>query len=174
MENHAITIRSETDRAKVMNWLRGPSLGWRVEVRAPKRTDAQNSRMWAILARIAKVGMINGKHFKPEQWKVIFMAAMGHKAVFLPTLDGASFTPTGFRSSQLSVEEMSDLQTFMESWAAELGIDTHEGYPGSDEFTAGAQAFSAGAAAKTCPWGDDRPKATDWLAGWHGAKQAGE
>ena len=53
----------------------------------------------------------------------MFMKAMGKEAQFLPTLDGASFFPTGFRSSDLSVGEMSDLQTFMEAWAAEQGFD---------------------------------------------------
>jgi hypothetical protein len=44
-------------------------------------------------------------------------------AEFLPTLDGSSYFPTGFRSSDLSVPEMSDLQTFIEASCAERGVD---------------------------------------------------
>ena len=61
--------------------------------------------------------------YDADQWKCIFMKAMGKDVQFLPTLDGTQFFPTGFRSSDLSVQEMSDLQTFMESWAAEQGIE---------------------------------------------------
>lgn len=116
---HVITLRNETDRAKVMGWLQRCAYGHRIEVKEPKRSDLQNDRMWAMLGDIAKVATINGKRFDPDAWKCIFMKAMGKEAQFLPTLDGNSFFPTGFRSSDLSVSEMSDLQTFMEAWAAE-------------------------------------------------------
>lgn len=116
---HVITLRNESDRAKVMGWLKGCAYGFRVEVKEPKRTDQQNDRMWAMLGDIAKVGTVNGKRFAPDQWKCIFMKAIGKDAEHLPTLDGNSFFPTGFRSSDLTVREMSDLQTFMEAWAAE-------------------------------------------------------
>lgn len=122
MSRHAITLRTESDRRKVMDWLRGCAFGYRIEVKEPKRSDEQNDRMWAMLGDIAKVGTINGKRFKPEAWKVIFMQAIGKESGFLPTLDGESFFPSGFKSSDLTVREMSDLQTFMEVWAAENGI----------------------------------------------------
>jgi hypothetical protein len=82
--------------------------------------------MWAMLGDIAKGGTINGKRFAPDEWKCIFMRAIGKEAKFLPTLDGEGFFPTGFRSSDLSVREMSDLQTFMEVWAAEQGVPLRE------------------------------------------------
>ena len=122
MSRHAITLRTEGDRRKVMDWLRGCAFGYRIEVKEPKRSDEQNDRMWSMLGDIAKVGTINGKQFKPEAWKVIFMQAIGKESGFLPTLDGESFFPSGFKSSDLTVREMSDLQTFMEVWAAENGV----------------------------------------------------
>ena len=122
MAHHIITIRNEVDRSKVMGWLKGCAYGYRVEVREPKRTDAQNDRLWALLADVSRQATINGKRFDADAWKCIFMRAMGRDAQFLPTLDGISFFPTGFRSSAMSVGEMSDLQTFIEAWAAEQGI----------------------------------------------------
>jgi NinB protein len=122
MPPHTITIRNETDRAKVMGWLQRCAYGFRVEVREPKRTDTQNDRLWAILSDIAKHATINGKRYTPDQWKCVFMEAIGEEAQFLPTLDGNSFFPPGFRSSKLSVAQMSELQTFMEAWAAENHI----------------------------------------------------
>ena len=102
---------------------RAAQLGWRVEFKAPKRSDAQNDRFWELLGRVSKRMDIGGRKFSPEQWKCIYMKAMGKEAEFLPTLDGASFFPTGFRSSDLSVREMADLQTFIEAQCAERGVD---------------------------------------------------
>ena len=119
----AVTIRGDTDRARLHKWVDAARLGFRVEFKEPSRSLAQNDRMWAILAIIAKTGTINGKKYDADQWKCIFMKQMGKEVQFLPTLDGEQFFPTGFRSSDLSVGEMSDLQTLMESWAAERGIE---------------------------------------------------
>ena len=118
-----VTIRGVTDRAKLRRWIDAAPVGFRVEFKQPSRSLAQNDRMWAILAIIANNGTINGKKYDAEQWKCIFMKQMGKEVQFLPTLDGDQFFPTGFRSSDLSVGEMSDLQTLMESWAAEQGIE---------------------------------------------------
>lgn len=116
--------------AQARAWLeRAAQLGWRVEFKEPKRTDPQNDRLWGMLGRVSKRMTINGKRYEPDQWKCIFMKQMGREASFLPTLDGESFFPTGFRSSDLSIQEMSDLQTFMEAWAAEQGIDIWEDIP---------------------------------------------
>jgi len=120
--SHTITIRNEADRAKVMSWLKGCAYGFWVEVREPKRSDPQNKRMWALLADVARQGQIGGRKFNAEAWKCIFMKAMGKEVDFLPTLDGQSFFPSGFRSSELSVKDMADMQTFIEAWACEQGI----------------------------------------------------
>jgi hypothetical protein len=129
MSRHVITLRTEGDRAKVMTWLQRAAYGHRIEVKEPKRSDEQNDRLWAMLGDISRQATINGKRYDPDAWKCIFMKAMGREAQFLPTLDGNSFFPTGFRSSDLSVREMSDLQTFMEAWAAENNITLRDQLP---------------------------------------------
>lgn len=123
MPRHVITLRSDRDRKLVTEWVQRAAPGYRVEVREPKRSDAQNDRLWAMLAVVARHGEINGRKFQPESWKCIFMQALGKEGAFLPTLGGDGFFPMGFRSSELSVREMSDLQTYIEAWAAERGID---------------------------------------------------
>lgn len=123
MTRAVINLRTVMDLDKLRDWCARVPLGWRVEFKQPKRSDIQNDRMWEMLTRISKRMEIGGKKYEPDQWKCMFMKAMGKEAQFLPTLDGASFFPTGFSSSDLSVGEMSDLQTFMEAWAAEQGFD---------------------------------------------------
>lgn len=129
MPRHVITLRNETDRAKVAAWLQRAAYGHRIEVKEPKRSDEQNDRFWAMLGDISRQATINGKRYDPDAWKCIFLKAMGREAQFLPTLDGNSFFPTGFRSSDMSVREMSDLQTFMEAWAAENHIILRDQVP---------------------------------------------
>ncbi len=127
MARHAITLDTPQRIMTGQQWFdRAVELGWRVEFKEQKRTDPQNDRMWEMLGRISKRMTINGKRYQPDQWKCIFMRAMGKEASFLPTLDGESFFPTGFRSSDLSVREMADLQTFIEAWCAEQGVDIWE------------------------------------------------
>lgn len=124
MARFGITMDAPDRIAKARAYFdRAAQLGWRMEVKEPKRSDAQNDRLWEMLGRISKRMTINGKRYAPDQWKCIFMKQIGKEASFLPTLDGESFFPTGFRSSDLSVQEMSDMQTFMEAWAAEQGVD---------------------------------------------------
>ena len=126
MTRYVVTIRNELDKARVRKAAERGPVGYRVEFKEPKRSDVQNDRMWAMLGDIAKQATINGQSYAPYQWKCIFMRAIGKEAQFLPELGGGSFFPTGFRSSDLSVREMSDLQTFMEAWAAENGIALRE------------------------------------------------
>lgn len=57
-------------------------------------------------------------------------------------------------------------------WTDDIAWD--EGFPGSDEFEAGADAFRDGSDYRDCPHENDAGKATDWLAGWHGARRASE
>ncbi len=127
MARFGIILDTPSRIEKARAWLsRAAQLGWRVEFKEPKRSHEQNDRMWEMLDRVSKRMTINGRRFAAEEWKCIFMKQMGREAQFLPTLDGAGFFPTGFRSSDLSVREMSDLQTFIESWCAEQGVDLWE------------------------------------------------
>ena len=127
MARYAVTLNSPSQIAKAQSWLaRAAQLGWRVIFAEPKRSTEQNDRLWEMLGRVEKRLDVNGRKFCADDWKCIFMKAMGKDVKFLPTLDGESFFPVGFRSSELSVREMSDLQTFIEAACAERGIDIWE------------------------------------------------
>lgn len=126
MSRHAITINAQTeprDRARLAVWAGRVPVGWRVEFKEAKRSHEQNDRLWEILSRVAKRMTINGARFDAESWKCIFMKAMGKEVRVLPMLDGMGIFPTGFRSSDLGIREMADLQTFIEAYCAEQGVD---------------------------------------------------
>ncbi len=48
------------------------------------------------------------------------------------------------------------------------------GAPGSAEFDEGVDAFNGGQPVTDCPYEGDEAKAIDWVAGWHGAREAKE
>ena len=85
-----------------------------------KRTTDQNSRFWAMLSDISRAKP-DGIKKTPESWKAIFMHTLKYEVAFEQDLNG-QFFPVGFRSSQLSKAQMSDLMEFMSAWAAEKGI----------------------------------------------------
>ena len=94
----------------------------RVEIAAPRRSTDQNARMWAMLADFAEQAEHHGRRYSAEQWKAIFMHALGQEVEFIPSLDGRTFIPLGNRTSNLTVKEMCDLQTLMEAEAAQRGV----------------------------------------------------
>ncbi len=123
MPRYTVKLTNPIQRAKAAEALRRAPDGYVVEFREPTRSLDQNARLWELLGRVADKMTINGKSFDADAWKVIFMKAMRREIVFLPTLDGETFFPSGFRSSKLTVREMADLQTFIEAWCADQGVD---------------------------------------------------
>jgi len=94
--------------------------GYVFSVAEPKRSDAQNRKLWAMLSDIATAQPEGRKHI-PEVWKCIFMAACGHETAFEMGLDNRPF-PVGFKSSRLSKSQMADLITFIMQKGDEWGV----------------------------------------------------
>ena len=127
MSRHLITLNSAGAKVRATEYVNKAPLGTRVEFKAAKRTLPQNDRLWAMLTDIARQREHCGRKYTPDQWKMIFMQAAGQEMQFAPTLFGDSFMPLGFRSSELSVEQMSNLIEFMQAWGAENGITFNDG-----------------------------------------------
>ena len=118
-------LYTEADRERVLGWIRVARLKSRVEIRGPRRTLPQNDRLWAMLTDIVKQKKtINGQRFTTDQWKSIFMQALGHemRGDVLPTLDGRDFFTVDTSSSRLDVQQMSDLIEFIFAWGAENNV----------------------------------------------------
>lgn len=79
-----------------------------------------------MLSDIAQQKEHGGRKYTPDQWKCLFMHACGREMQFVPSLDGTSFMPLGYRSSELTKEEMSALIECMFAWGAENGVTFHD------------------------------------------------
>ena len=92
-----------------------------IEVRAEKRTDAQNRRLWAMLGEVADQVEWHGRRMSAEEWKHVFTAALKRQDV-VPNLDGTGFVVLGSKTSQMTKREMSDLQELISAFGAERGV----------------------------------------------------
>lgn len=121
---HKIVLGSEFTRQRAAKIVMQAPAGYVCEVREPRRTLSQNDRLWALLTEISLAKPMGRRH-TPEEWKCIFMAACGWDVMFLEGLDGRPF-PAGFRSSRLTKSQMTQLQDWIEAWAAEQGIELRD------------------------------------------------
>lgn len=94
--------------------------GFVVNVREPTRTSEQNDKMWAMLGDISRQKPLGRRH-TPDDWKAIAMNACGWECQFIEGLDGRPF-PNGFRSSRLTIRQMSTLIEWLDAFGSENGV----------------------------------------------------
>lgn len=92
-----------------------------VEVKPETRSTEQNARLWAMLTDISEQVDWYGRRLSPEDWKHVFTASLRQLDV-VPNLNGTGFVALGQSTSRMTKAEMSDLQTLMEAFGAEKGV----------------------------------------------------
>ncbi len=129
MSRHLITLNTGHDKLRAAEYISQAPIGTRVELKAAKRTLPQNDRMWAMLTDISFQKEHGGRKYTPDQWKVLFLHALGREMQFIPALDNATFVPLGHSSSDLSKAEMSDMIELMLAWGTQNGVTFHDQVP---------------------------------------------
>lgn len=99
--------------------------GMVMTLRKPKRSLDQNARMWAMINDVANAEP-EGRQWEPETWKCAFLHYLGHRVRFEQSLDDSGPFPAGFRSSHLSVEQMSQLIDCIDEWGTRHGVQWTE------------------------------------------------
>ncbi len=82
--------------------------------------------MWGLIEDVMNA-MPEGRQHTKEVWKAIFMNALGHETAFAMGINNEIF-PIGFKSSQLSVRQMSDLIEMIYSYGAKHNVKWSEKY----------------------------------------------
>lgn len=116
-----ITIRNDADRAKACQWVAKAPVGYHLEFKEPKRSTAQNARMWAMLSEVAAQLPWHGVKLSPDDWKLIFLDGLKRELRIVPNMEGTGFVNLG-RSSDLSVREMTDLIELIAAFGANHGV----------------------------------------------------
>ena len=111
----------QTAWAHAKGWLMAGDTRLTLEIRPEKRSDAQNRRLWAMLADISAQVEWHGKKLGAEDWKAIFTASLRSMNV-VPNLDNTGFVVLGQSTSRMTKAEMCELQTLMEAFGAEKGV----------------------------------------------------
>lgn len=101
-------------------WLMASDTRLTLEIRPEKRSDAQNRRLWAMLADISAQVDWYGQKLTSEEWKDVFSASLKRTKV-VPGLDGG-FVVCGQSTSKMTKAEMCELQELMEAFGAEKGV----------------------------------------------------
>jgi hypothetical protein len=117
-----IVIASDAERQKAKRWLSKAPWNTRVTFQAPKRSLPQNDRLWASLTDIAEQLTWHGMKFSANDWKIMFLAALGGEMRLVPNIHGNGFVDLGRSSSRLSKAEFSDLLEIIHAFAAEHGV----------------------------------------------------
>jgi hypothetical protein len=127
MDRSTFILWNPTDRQRAMQAVMRLTKGWRVEIKAPKRTLDQNSKLWALLTEVAEQAEWAGKVRTPLEWKDLFTGAVkvagGLEAV--PGLEGGLMI-LGLHTSDMSVSEMVELIDYIEAWGTQNGITFSE------------------------------------------------
>lgn len=121
-----LVLHNDAMRAKAIDWIRRAPKETRVEFKGPKRTLPQNDRMWAMLTEISQQLLWHGQRLSTEDWKQVFLSALKQEMRIVPNIHGDGFVQLGRSSSDLSKEEMGDLMTIIEAFAARYGVKFHD------------------------------------------------
>lgn len=118
------TITNEDERKHMLAQLARAPIGdgFSVTAKRAKRSVPQNARLWAQLTQVSREIEWHGSKLAPEDWKLIFMQALGHEMRLAPNIAGNGFVSLGGRSSELTKQEFSDLMELITAFAAERGV----------------------------------------------------
>lgn len=118
-----VILNTARDRALAKQAIERAPAGYAVDIKEAKRSDEQNRALWGLLNQIVKQRPHhNGVKMDAELWKCVFLNALGTEMRMMPNLDGNGYFPLGYRSSQLTKSEFSELLELMLAWAANEGL----------------------------------------------------
>lgn len=122
MTRYCIPLRSTADKERAARYIHAAPIGTRVELKAAKRSNEQNAKMWAMLTDVSEQLMWHGKRLRPDDWKLMFLDGLKRELRCVPNIDGTGFVNLGRSSSDLSKEEMGDLLELIAAFGAQHGV----------------------------------------------------
>src|SRR6185503_12686869 len=104
-----------------MNPMRVPN-GTRVDFKAIRRSNGQNTRMWGLLTFVANNVEWHGLRLEPEDWKHLFAAKVLSLRI-VPNLDNNGFITLGAGTSELDRDTFDDIIFAIEEFCAKAGLE---------------------------------------------------
>ena len=126
MSSATVIVNTEGQRNRAVRWANEADLGFTVTFRRNKRSTPQNARMWAMLTEVSQQVEWHGQKFSADDWKLIFMDALGREMRMCPNIDGTGFVNLGRSTSRLSKQEHSDLMELIAAFGAQHNVTFNE------------------------------------------------
>ena len=99
-----------------------------ITIKPETRSNAQNRRLWSMLADISRQVVWHGRKLDSEAWKHVFSAALKKQDV-VPNIDGTGFVVLGQSTSKMGKREMSELQELIGAFGDEREVKWTEPVP---------------------------------------------
>lgn len=119
MGRYDTALWGAVDRVRVKKIIDGAPVGSVVTIKATKRSNAQNRKMWPMLTEISQQKTHHGVRLRPDDWKLLFLDALKRELKMVPNLDGDGFVALNRSSSDLTKDEMSNLIELMYAFGAQ-------------------------------------------------------
>lgn len=121
MKGHTTILNGPVARERAKMLIDRAPAGYISAVDAPRRSNQQNDKMWALLGELS-VAKPDGRSLPPHKWKSIMMDAAGKKPDWERSADGESMVCVGYKSSRLTKSEMSDVIEAIYEYGARHGV----------------------------------------------------
>jgi hypothetical protein len=114
-------------RANALKAVQEAPEGYAVEVKPRSRSLEQNALLHTLIQLIAKKVVWAGSYREIDTWKRLLTAAWlrarGDPIQMLPSIDGYGVDIVFRKTSDLTVNEMTELLEYVQAWAIEQGIE---------------------------------------------------
>lgn len=117
-----IILIGDTQRQYAKQCIDEADKGDVVRISKPTRSSQQNDLMWSLISDIMKHPGNERPHWSAEAWKAGLMQYCGHQIQWDQGLGHCGPLPLGFRSSKLTIPQMSALIDTILSYGAEHGV----------------------------------------------------
>jgi hypothetical protein len=115
-----VTLWNDARRAYARELIDRAPAGYVVTIGEPRRTSAQNRRFHAMVADLERLDPL-GRRYTDRAYQALAMAANGHEPETIVGLDGELIV-LGFKSSRLTVAQMSDIIEWLFWFGAQHGV----------------------------------------------------
>ena len=123
-------LAHETARRRALEAVAQAPGGYVVTVKEPSRNLEQNALMWVLLQAFADqlVWPVNGSmvNLEAEEWKTLLTAAFHQETVRVAMGLRGGMVMLGTRTSKMGKQQMADFITFIQSEAADRGVEIQE------------------------------------------------
>lgn len=122
MAKQAVILLGYTQRQHAKRLIDHADKGDVMRISKPTRSSLQNDLMWALIDDIMEHPSNERPNWSPEAWKAGFMQYCGHEIQWDRGLGNCGPLPLGFRSSILTVPQMSALIDTIYQYGADHGV----------------------------------------------------